>query len=282
MKIKTLFVIACLMISSLACSVTLPIREVQTDAVQTYEFSEPTGTGSNPINVSVSMGAGKLIIDGNSSKLVEGKILYNVPEFKPDVVNKDGNLSIAQKEKWEGSVPVGKIVNEWNLHFGKTPMNLLIKAGAYEGKLDLGGIPLARLSISDGASTAKVNFGQVNPQKMSLFSYKTGASSVEMTGLSNTNASIMTFEGGTGSYSLSFDGKLQQDLDVTVSGGASDVTLTIPSGIPSRITITGGLNNVNLTGQWNVDGKTYKTDGTGPKITMNIDMGLGNLKLVRK
>ena len=53
-------------------------------------------------------------------------------------------------------------------------MELLINAGAYSGRLELGGLSLERLEINDGASDVRVEFSQANHTEMSLFRYTTG------------------------------------------------------------------------------------------------------------
>jgi hypothetical protein len=75
---------------------------------------------------------------------------------------------------------------------------------------------------------------------------------------------------------------LQQDATVTVEAGISSVKINVPKGRAARLVFTGGLSNVDLSGGWEKDGKTYILDGSGPMLTITVDMGAGNLELTSK
>jgi hypothetical protein len=159
-------------------------------------------------------------------------------------------------------------------------MELNLELGAYEGEMDLSGVPLTRLEISDGASKNEVVFNAPNPVSMSRFTYKSGASEVKLSGLANANFEVMDFESGAGSYTLDFSGTLLQAADVRVSSGLSSIKIIIPKGVPARVTVSGGLNDVKPMGTWTVTNGVYETAGTGPGLTITIDMGVGSLELI--
>ena len=50
----------------------------------------------------------------------------------------------------------------------------------------------------------------------------------------------------------------------------------------SKVSVTGGLNNVNTDANWTHAGDTYSQAGSGPTINITVDMGVGSLKLVNK
>ena len=107
-------------------------------------------------------------------------------------------------------------------------------------------------------------------------------SQVELIGLANANFKEMTFGGGAGSYTLDFTGTLMQDAKVTVTSGVSSMKIIIPNGTRSQVTLTGGLNNVDQSGTWTVKDKVYQTDGTGPLVSITVEMGVGNLELIHQ
>ena len=144
----------------------------------------------------------------------------------------------------------------------------------------LGGVPITQLKIQDGASKGTVTFDTPNPVRMSTFSYKTGASSINLTGLGNANFEDMIFEGGTGNYELDFSGALQDDANVRITAGLSNMRITVPAGTPCKVTVTGGLSNISPRGTWTISNNVYEQTGTGPLLTINIEMGLGNLDLI--
>ncbi len=281
MKKNILIALSALVLSSLACTVTIPfIPKVGTGQTQTFTFSEQAPAGASPATVDISMGAGTLHMQGGASALVEGTVDYNVDGWKPVVTKTDTGIKIEQKSGDVTNIPSGQVKNDWNVRLGNTtPIALDLSAGAYQGTLDLGGVPLANLSISDGASDATVEFKQPNPTTMELLAYKTGFSTVKLLGLANANFKGMTFSGGAGTYTLDFAGTLKQDANVKVTGGGANIDIVIPAGMTSQITITSNLTNVNSSGQWNLNNNVYTTQGSGPTLFVTVDVGVGNITL---
>jgi hypothetical protein len=155
-----------------------------------------------------------------------------------------------------------------------------VNAGAYEGSLALGGVPLRRLEINDGASHATVSFDAPNPETMERLAYKTGASSVTLTGLANANFEEMSFDGGAGEFELDFSGELQRDATVRVVAGLSETRIIVPAGTHARVEVTGGLHDVDTQGSWSASGDTYETGSSGSLLTITVDLGAGSLKLI--
>ena len=92
----------------------------------------------------------------------------------------------------------------------------------------------------------------------------------------------VNFDGGAGSYTLDFSGQLQQDTDVYINYGLGDVKIIIPASTAAVIYVEGGLNNIELSGTWNVDGTEYRNNGSGYTLNIQIKMGVGNLKLINQ
>ena len=271
------------LVAALACTISLPVDTAKTGETQTLNINEPVPT-NNPASakLNVTMGAGTLQVSGGGAGLVEGSVRYNVADWKPVVTRQSDGVSIQVDSQMTKSIPSNNVINDWNLKLGNTPMDFTLQAGAYSGTVDLSGVPLTNLSISDGASSAKVMFNTPNPVKMTDLTYKTGASTVELDGLDNANFSDMTFAGGAGSYTLDFSGNLQQDANVLITAGVSNVTINVPANSNSRVTITGALNDINADGTFTIDGKIYKTEGSGPQLNITVAMSVGSLDLVSK
>jgi hypothetical protein len=171
------------------------------------------------------------------------------------------------------------VVNDWNLSLANRPMTLVIRAGAYEGTYDFGGLSIHRLDVTDGAAKVNLNFSQPNQVEMTTFNYLTGASDVTLDGIGNANVSELTFRGGAGSYTLDFSGDLKRDMTVSIDAGVSTVTLIVPNGVSAVLTSDGNLITVNTSGDWEQDGNTYQHPGSGPTITFQTKMGAGTLRL---
>jgi hypothetical protein len=283
MKIKILPVILVLALTTLACNITIQAPKVKTGPEVTTPISESYPDTGKTSTVNLKMGAGSLKISDGSSKMVEGEIKTNISLWQPKIERSNEEVTISQGNNDQTfSFPSGDIVNSWNLKLGtEKPLELNIDAGAYESSIILGSVPLKKLSIDDGASTSKVTFESLNKETMESFKYHTGASQVELFNLANANFKEMDFDSGAGSYTLDFNGKLQQDADVTIKSGLSNMKIIIPSNMDATISLSGGVNNVSLKGTWTVDSNHYRTQSsTGPKLNIDIDMGVGNLELV--
>jgi hypothetical protein len=283
MKPNLWIAIALLAMITLACSVAIPAARMQTGETQTLTVSEPApasaGQGSSSAEVSITMGAGTLQIGGGATGLVEGSIKYNVADWKPVVTHQGSALSINQGTNLSNQLPPQNVVNDWQLKLGQTPVDLTINAGAYDSTLSLGGIPLTGLTINDGASNSNISFASPNPAQMQHLAYKTGASTVNISGLGNANVADMTFEGGAGSYTLDFSGKLQQPSNVHISSGVSDFKIIVPTTTACKVVMTGAMNSVSTQGAWTVNDKTYSLPGQGPLLTITVELGVGSLDL---
>jgi hypothetical protein len=285
MKHYLLIPVTALLVAALACSpITINISKLTTGPTETFTVSVPAPEDDTAPEVSVLMGAGELRIDGGGEGLVSGEIKYNVADWEPRVTTEaNGNVTIKQGQSDEFSgLPDGNVVNKWNLALGDAPMNLTVEAGAFEGTLNLGGVPLRNLTIKNGASDSTVTFEAANPEEMDKLVAEAGAASLTLSGLANANFSEMEFNGGVGDYVLDFSGTLQRDATVKISSGVSSLRVIVLSGTAAAITVTGGLNDVSTEGTWTVTNDVYSTGAVGPTLTIDIQMGVGSLTLASK
>jgi hypothetical protein len=281
---KSIFVaITVLALAPLACGFTinLPVDKITTGPSQEEQIYVPH-QGVEVVDLLLSFGAGELKIQpGATSALVLGKATYNVDEFKPKytldgskVKLQTGNLEIKGIPNFQGD-----IVNKWDLALGSQPMNLNIQAGAYQGDIELGGLALQTLEVTDGASEVNLKFSLPNLVEMDYLHYMTGASKVKLSNLGNANFSTMLFRSGAGDYTLDFSGGLKRDTLVVVESGISQVVIIVPEGMSARVIFKGGLTNIDTLGSWQKSNGQYVLQGSGPLLTINVDMGAGNLEL---
>ncbi len=282
MKKIILYPLTILILVSLACSINITVPRIDTGETETLTINESPPNDAQTGDVTIEMGGGKLNINGGGDTWVSGTVLYNVPLWNPEVIRRSDSIKITQETKDRVGLPDEKVINNWDITLGDYPTNLLITAGAYQGELDLTGIPLKNLEVRDGASQADLVFYDYNPVVMQDFIYKTGASQISIEGLGYANFEEMNFDGGAGSYTLDFSGQLQQDTDVYINYGLGDVKIIIPASTAAVIYVEGGLNNIELSGTWNVDGTEYRNNGSGYTLNIQIKMGVGNLKLINQ
>ncbi|MEJ5223300.1 MAG: toast rack family protein [Anaerolineales bacterium] len=279
------FVILAMAVTSLACgfSVTLPGGVSVTPGATVTDAIDIPIPDARGVSLSLNFGAGEMFLaPGAEGALVSGSATYNLPEFKPILRVEGGVVEIRQDNFRTGGMPkLDGLINTWDLKLGRTPMDLTIQAGAYDGEFEFGGLALTSLTIKDGASDVKLRFSEPNQTQMSLLRYETGASNVTLYRLGNANLTSLNFTGGAGNYTLDFNGDLQRDAAITLESGVSNVTLIIPQNITVKMTVEAGLTNVSVPSDWTQNGNTYTQTGEGPTLTFVIKMGAGNLNITR-
>ena len=207
MRKTTIIIILLLVMSTmLACSVTFQngfdIIETITEDIQI----EHPNTDLTP-QLTLEFGAGRVFLQAGTDYLLEGTASYNIEQLDPEVEIKSNRIRVYQGEMeymFGGWPNLDELENTWDFYLGDQPLDLVINAGAFSGKFDLGGISLETLKISDGASDVDLEFSELNKVVLQEFDYSTGASSVSLEKLANANMEEMNFECGAGSYTLDF------------------------------------------------------------------------------
>lgn len=276
--------------TTLACSFTvnlpslpsLPAVDVKTGPIREESIEVPAPSAESA-QVTINFGAGNLnLAPGAENALIQGTATYNVEDLKPVIETNSNRVRLSTGELKIRGIPSfdNNLKNVWELKLGDLPMNLSINAGAYQGRFELGGVPLQTLDVTDGASNVELSFSEPNPVEMSSLRYETGASDVTLTGLGNANFDNMIFRSGAGDYLLDFTGTLQRDAEAEVRSGISQVSLAVPEEMNVVVIFSGGLTNIDTTGNWQKSGdEEYTHQGSGPTLTIRVEMGAGSLRL---
>ena len=109
---------------------------------------------SERARVDVRMGAGELRMSGGAPDLLRADFTYDVPSWKPDVrYSSDagrGNLTIEQPGT--GETNLGSAKNQWDLRLNnEIPMDVMVRFGAGEARLNLGSLSLRSVEMEMGA-----------------------------------------------------------------------------------------------------------------------------------
>ena len=116
--------------------------------------------------VHLKMGAGQLEIKGGAAKLLEADFDYNVPAWKPSVVQHStgtqGDVEISQGSE---TTVLGKSENHWQLALNDAmPMEVIAHFGAGEAHMKLGSLNLRNVELHMGAGEMEVDL-RGNPGK---------------------------------------------------------------------------------------------------------------------
>jgi len=285
MKKRTgiLLCIMVLTLVSLSCGtqIYIPNREIKTGPIVIQEINIPD-QDSEITQLHFDFGAGEIKLSpGDTDWLVQGTATFNVTDLAPEVITEDKKVTIRTGNLKVRGLPdfQDDIVNKWNFTLTKLPLELFIDAGAYQGEYEFGNLALRMLEVNDGAAKVDLQFSAPNQIDMEYLKYQTGASSVNLTGLSNANFQLMTFRSGAGNYSLNFSGLLRRDAIVRIESGISKITIIVPKGVPTKLIYSGGFTSVDMNGEWQKEGSRYILEGIGPSLIIEIEMGAGKLVL---
>jgi hypothetical protein len=242
----------------------------------------PVPDSARTPNLEIQFGGGDLsIAPGAESMLIEGTTVYNAVQLRPKVIINGNKIHLRPEEDVGfGGLTTEGLENAWDLKLGSTPMKLTLHAGAAQANIELGGLSIADLAITHGASNFNLSFSDPNQIQMDTLQFSGGASSAALISLANANAEKIIFEGGAGDFRLDFGGELQDDVEVTIHGGLGTITVIVPEDMAAEVsTDSGPLANVSATGAWQNDGGKYFIAGEGHKISIEVKIGLGNLQL---
>lgn len=288
MKNRLTIMLAALLLTSLACSFGFDLPDLSfgdrdPDDLVVEELAVPVPEDL-PAQVVLQFGAGELrIAPGGPTPLIAGTARYDIEELKPQLNVRGNDIRLSSGELDEmPSLNFNfdrDLTNRWDLELGTAPMTLALQAGAFDGDLELGGLDLRWLSVSSGASSLEINFSEPNLGQMGDMRVSTGASDVSIRGLANANFEALTFDGGAGNFELDFSGELKRDAQVEISAALSSLSLVIPSEINARIRVDGALADVRFPDSFRRDGEWRVQRGTGPLLTIEIDIGAGELEI---
>jgi hypothetical protein len=113
------------------------------------------------VRAEIKMAAGELRVSGGASKLLEADFRYNIPFLKPvvryDATGFRGHLTVEHTSNRE--VKFGKeSENIWDLRFhNDTPIDLILRIGAGESKLNIGAMDLRRVEAHMGVGEMEMD-----------------------------------------------------------------------------------------------------------------------------
>jgi hypothetical protein len=239
------------------------------------------------LQLQIGVGACRFrITPGAGDAWVQGTYVDPTDALPLKVEENGGRVSITQERN------PAKFSGRWNsgpphldLGLGTTqPYTLTLEGGASEDRFDLGGLPLTRLVMKQGAGKFTIDFSADNPQTMSRLELQGGAGAIEMRNVANANFAEMTVDGGAASYKFDFGGALQQDGHVRISAGMASIEISVPAGTAARITTSSTVGSVHAGAGFTKRDGAYWTDaavaGRQPLLTIEASVSVGSLRLL--
>ncbi len=237
------------------------------------------------LHLRLSLGACRLQISpGEGEEWVKGTYTAPTGALPVKIAQEGGTVRISQEVRMAGLTGVFGSPPAFELALGVgRPYELTLELGAAESKADLGGIPIRRLTIKQGAGKFAFDFSAPNPEAMSLLELHAGAVGLEMANLANANFAEMKVDGGAAAYKFDFGGSLGRDAHARVTAGVSSVEIHVPTSTAARISSESVLASMNVG-----DGFTKKEGafwtpaalaGDAPVLTIRANVSVGSLAL---
>lgn len=232
----------------------------------------------------IRVGACKLSLRPGATSWVAGTYTDPTGSIPCRIVQEAGMARVTQEPRLGALATWTRGTPAFDLALGGArPYALTVETGASETEIELGGLPLTRLSLRLGAGKHTVRFLEPNPRGMALLNVDAGAGAIELRGLANANFTEMTLDGGAAAFVCDFGGQLQRQAMARISTGVSTVEIRVPRSTAAHI-----LPDVTLGHLQTSDGFTTREGGywtpaalepASPVLTIRISAALGMLQL---
>jgi hypothetical protein len=189
--------------------------------------------GAKSVQVQIEMGAGELVMRGGAAQLMDADFRYRARDGKPevqyDVTGSRGTLNVRQPSHHS----IGNNdKNHWELRLNEdVPLDISVKMGAGEGRLELGNTTLHNLDVEVGAG--------------------------DLTGHPRGNMDVRV-RGGVGEATIRLPKRAR--LDIEAHGGIGEISargldkrgdrwMNEPSGEADatiHVSVNGGIGQINL------------------------------------
>lgn len=136
-----------------------PAGSARQERTERIVIERTRAAGAERITAEIHIAMGELRVSGDSGEFLEAEFTYDAPALKPQVrFDESGfrrRLSITH-----GNPPpaLGNVRNRWDIRFGGgVPLDLVIRCGAGENRLDLREVPLRNLEMNLGVGEVTVD-----------------------------------------------------------------------------------------------------------------------------
>ena len=232
---STLLPIAVLMLSLTGCYVPAP----KTSNAVTVSDTVALGPVDS-VDVSISIGVGKLSIAGGASHLLDASFRYNIPDWRPkvsyEVESGMGKLTVEQPPSVVGGAWPSNVTYDWTLGLSDSvPMNLSVDLGVGKAVIDVGGLKVRRLDVEAGVGEGVIDLSGTRPTDLEAkVSAGVGKLTVMLPGAVGVRATVEGAIGNVKTAGLHRDG----DSFVNDAWGKSKTSI--------RLEIEGGVGEVEL------------------------------------
>jgi hypothetical protein len=250
--------------------------------IQVLRESRPIESAKELV-VDLKYDVGELEITKTSDDLFSFELEYDRNHFDPKFSFDAGERSPLRLElNSHRGFGGGGRENDLKLRLtDKVPVDLDLRAGVAESRLELTGIQLRRLQLHGGVGKTEVTFDKPSGQVMSSLEVESGVGELIMHGLGNARVEQLELKGGVGHTELDFTGDLgATSMQARIEVGVGAVRLTVPREADVEIEAQGSfLSNISAP-SFEHNGRNYTHRGGGEaKIRIRVQSGVGSVEI---
>jgi hypothetical protein len=195
---------------------------------------------ADSVSAEIIMGAGKLEVQSGAEALLEGEFHYSFREYAPDITYRVRSNGTGDLKIEQENGPKFRAQSNY-----KNEWELLFNDN----------VPLD-LEITLGAGESILELADLNLESFEL-------------------------QMGAGASTIDLSGRLEHDLPVNIQGGVGELTVILPPETNINAEVTGGLGEINTQGLYQEGHQfTSKYSGSGPKLNITIEAGIGQLSMM--
>lgn len=197
----------------------------------------------------------------------------------------DGTLRLSQRLELSRALDlIGGGAPSFDLSLGTArPYALELDCGGADAALDLGGLPLTRLVVRQGAGRLRLDFSAPGRASLSKLRVDAGASSLEMARLANSGFSELHVAGGAARISLDFGGTLTRDGQARIEAGMASVRLAVPGATAARIDARANVGALRIGDGFTKRAGAFWTEGAvagqTPVLSIRAETSVGMLEI---
>ena len=163
------------------------------------------------------------------------------------------------------------------------PMDLTLFFLGGTADVDLSGMPIRALDLTNGASESTVSVSEVNPERMTSAKINVGVADFTANGLGNLNASEVEVVAGLGVVTLGLDGEWPSDSHLSIGLGLGAMRIEIPASLAVRVQRDSGFFSSFVAARFEKDGDTYTSDNwedAGRRLEIDLSATLGSVEFI--
>ena len=194
---------------------------------------------SEMVRVELSMGAGELRLRGGTSKLMEGSFQYHGdrrPEVRFEPNSFRSRLVIRSADSNHRRIHTGGIADIWDIRLNEdVPMDLDVKMGAGENRLDLGNFNIRDLDVKIGVGAVQLDLRGTPKRSMNVRIH--GGIGEAKVWLPENVGIRADARGGIGSINV---------RGLNKRGGSWESSLYRSSPITVNVDVNGGIGSISI------------------------------------